>query len=417
MNSRHLVFACCALAFSTPALAITVIVGDGGNLGAAIAAANNQDIIEIQSNGTFSGSLTWSNKYLTIRAGNGFHPTIQGSISGIYGSNPVTGGTFQGLNVTGSLNATATATTYANYLVEHCTLQGGSTLSGTGSFQVNATFNDTDVPGVINFGGTGGFTLDVTVNHSVLHNDVYLNTLANENVLTAHFNDNDIYLRPHSGGGSQATDHRNLSFARNRFRQGIDLSVGNFNNFTVKMTDNVLGDPVIPPAINDAGLLLRSFYSDGYAANVNASFVNNTVVGFGHGVQMSGFSQTSNLNVDFANMLLRNTDDLLDVPASRISYSLISDGTYNNQNNNFFGIPLLGSDGALLPGSPGIDRGNNSKASTSDFLGHTRILDGNSDGIKVVDVGAYEVVVPEPATFALTWLALAACALSRRSER
>src|SRR5262249_28809902 len=159
------------------------------------------------------------------------------------------------------------------------------------------------------------------------------------------------------------------------------------------------------PAMNDAGLLLRSLY-DGYASKVSASFVNNTVVGFKKGVQVSGFTATSSFSADFANMLLRNTDDLVDVPLSNISYSLISDGTYNTLNNNFSGIPLLGPDGQLLPGSPGIDRGINSKASMIDFLGRTRILDGNGDGIKVVDVGAYEVVIPEPAAFALASFAL-----------
>src|SRR6188768_1894272 len=113
MNSRSLILSCLALLVSTRALAVTVVVGNGGNLGAAITAANHQDIIEIQSNGTFSGNLSWANKYLTIRAGNGFQPTIQGSITGVYGGNSASGGTFQGLKITGSLSASATGTTYA----------------------------------------------------------------------------------------------------------------------------------------------------------------------------------------------------------------------------------------------------------------------------------------------------------------
>jgi hypothetical protein len=177
----------------------------------------------------------------------------------------------------------------------------------------------------------------------------------------------------------------------------------------------VLGDAVVPPPITDAGLLLASFY-DGYASHVSASFANNTVVGFSKGVQLSGFTQASNFSADFANMLLRNTDDLVDVPVGNISYSLISDGTYNNQNNNFSGVPLLGAGGQLLPGSPGIDRGNNSKASTSDFLGHARILDGNGDSIKIVDVGAYEFMIPEPAAFGLACFALAAAAVHRQTR-
>jgi hypothetical protein len=132
---------------------------------------------------------------------------------------------------------------------------------------------------------------------------------------------------------------------------------------------------------------------------------------------VSGFQHPSNFNTEFVNMLLRNTDDLVNVPLSRISYSLISDGTCNNQSNNFSGTPLLGPNGELLFGSPGIDRGNNSKASTSDFLGNTRIFDGNGDGIHVVDVGAYEIAIPEPSAIALACFALAGAACSRRSMR
>jgi hypothetical protein len=182
------------------------------------------------------------------------------------------------------------------------------------------------------------------------------------------------------------------------------------------MTDNVLGDPLVPPSITDAGLLLRSFAS-GTAANVDASFVNNTVVGFAKGVEISGFQSTSGFAPSYANMLLRNIDDLVNVPLGDISYSLISDGTYNNQSNNFSGIPLLGPNGELLFGSPGIDRGNNAKASTSDILGKTRIRDGNGDGISVVDVGAYEFAIPEPSTIALACLILAGAAVSRLQKR
>jgi hypothetical protein len=45
----------------------------------------------------------------------------------------------------------------------------------------------------------------------------------------------------------------------------------------------------------------------------------------------------------------------------------------------------------LLPGSPVIDVGDNSVAQSIDYDGSTRILDGNGDGIAVVDLGAFEV--------------------------
>ncbi len=46
--------------------------------------------------------------------------------------------------------------------------------------------------------------------------------------------------------------------------------------------------------------------------------------------------------------------------------------------------------------SPVIDRGSNAAASGFDLLGQTRIADGNSDGVAVVDMGAYELLPPDP---------------------
>ncbi len=46
---------------------------------------------------------------------------------------------------------------------------------------------------------------------------------------------------------------------------------------------------------------------------------------------------------------------------------------------------------ALLPGSPAIDTGDSAGAPTSDQRGELRPQDGNTDGIAVVDIGAFEV--------------------------
>jgi hypothetical protein len=55
----HLValLAGCIAAFTAPAQAINVL-DDGGNLPTAVAAAQDQDIIDLQSNGAFAGNLT-----------------------------------------------------------------------------------------------------------------------------------------------------------------------------------------------------------------------------------------------------------------------------------------------------------------------------------------------------------------------
>jgi hypothetical protein len=47
-----------------------------------------------------------------------------------------------------------------------------------------------------------------------------------------------------------------------------------------------------------------------------------------------------------------------DVRAGEIASSLISDGTFDGLNGNFAATPLVDASLALLPGSPGIDAGN-----------------------------------------------------------
>ena len=48
---------------------------------------------------------------------------------------------------------------------------------------------------------------------------------------------------------------------------------------------------------------------------------------------------------------------------------------------------------ALLPGSPAIDRGDNTQLPPSDQrgAGFPRVKDGNGDGRAVADIGAFEL--------------------------
>jgi len=96
------------------------------------------------------------------------------------------------------------------------------------------------------------------------------------------------------------------------------------------------------------------------------------------------------------------------------SYNLIGDaasagGLVNGENGNIVGVdwttvldPLLRNNGgptwthALLPGSVAIDGGNNANAPETDQRGIPRPQDGNSDGLHVVDIGAYELGTYRP---------------------
>jgi hypothetical protein len=390
--------------------ASTIILGDGSDLSAAVAAAQHGDVIELRSNGPFVGNLSWADQYLTIQAGAGFQPVIQGGIGGIDG-NAQTGGTFRGLTITGNSGVGSTGTTFTTYRFENSRLQGNITIGGTGSFQADVVALDSEFQGGLILAGTGGFNLDATFDRNVFFTHLRMSTTGNETVHDIDFVENDFLIRPQTQAGNNFS-RRNLTFSRNRLRNGIDIAFSSFNNLDVRLRDNMLGSTTDPNDIPLPGILLRSLNS-GISANLRGDFVNNTVVGFDVGIERR-FDAVGLLNLNFTNMLLDNRDDLLNVPAGDVSYSLISDGTYDGQNNNFSGTPLLGFDGRLLLGSPGVDRGNNTPASSLDILRRPRIVDGNGDGVRVVDVGAHEFVIPEPTSLVLV-IGLIALTAAHRS--
>ena len=441
MNRRLLlVVLAIAATRATCADAALVILGDGGNLPNAIAAAQHGDTIELRSNGAFPGNLSWSNKYLTVQAGNGFAPTIQGSVSNVVG-NSLTGGTLRGLNFTGGFGLGGTSTTFSKMVLDKSTFQGASNVSGTGSLKITLTVtqstflsnfgiggtgdlnvgltaSENQFLGGTHFGGTGEMHLAATLTRNIFTGNTSFSPIGNT-VYDLDFAENEFKTRPVAAGIGNLPDLQ-YHFERNRFREGIEVVVDHYNKVGLTMTDNLIGGVADVPMTTEPGILLRTFYNTIRFANINMSLTNNTVAGFDTGIEVRGFepdvypTQTS---ITFANMLLSNEDDLVNVKASDISYSLISDGTYAGQNSNFVGSPLLGPNGQLLAGSPGIDRGNNSLASTKDLLGNPRIVDGNGDGIKVVDVGAYEFAVPEPASLGLVGLGIIGLLLGRNSRR
>jgi hypothetical protein len=398
-------FAAFCLSWFAPILPIhaasTIILGDGGNLVAAVAAAQHGDTIELRSNGAFPGTLTWENKHLTIQAGAGFQPILQGNISDIDG-NAQSGGTFRGLTLNGGFSASTTGMRFATFNFDNTILNGSLNIGGTGSFHVDLNARDTQFLGGVSLSGTGGFTLDGHFERNTFASSFNTIAIANETVHDIDFFENDFLVRPQFAGGSFSYATRNLVLERNKLRHGITVNVGNYNNVSVELDNNLIGETTVPQSSTEPGILLNAPFTGTYA-NVNAGFVNNTVVGFNTGIEIRNFVDSTyppNLVFGFVNMLLHNGDDLLNVPQHAISNSLISDGTFAGVNNNFTALPLLGDMGELLPGSPGIDRGANAFASSLDLAGNPRILDGNGDGLAVVDVGAFELVVPEPATIA-----------------
>lgn len=173
---------------SLPCVAVTTVVSDGGNLVAAVKSAANGDTIEIRSNETFVGTLGWGGKFLTIQAGDGFHPTIKGSpyliysptltiqypaITSIYGSLG-SGGTFRNLrfepgepapgqtNPGSAIQISTTGTKWSDLTFSGNEFAGGVSFGGTGNFTVDADFQDNRFLSGLSVSGTGQAHVIVT---------------------------------------------------------------------------------------------------------------------------------------------------------------------------------------------------------------------------------------------------------------
>jgi hypothetical protein len=367
------------------AMGVTTI-GDGGDLVAAVAAAAHGDVIEIHSNETFVGTLSWTDKFLTLQAGEGFHPTIKGNpwvtepalpiglpalaaVDGVPGS----GGSFRGIRFeAGALPPRNPA--FDSLPIVFLSVYA-TPFEKTNS---DVTFQKCQFPGLVNYIGAN-YTLNLTAQ-------------------------DNLFGRYLSVGGD-GTSHADVALERNRFEGQGGFSFVGHKSGHADAINNVF--VATEETVSRTGIQLHSTSRSA----ISGRFVNNTVIGFDVGVTVgAGVSAT------FENMLLMNDDDIEAFGRSTITYSVIADGSFPS--GNFSGVPLLGPDQQLLFGSIGIDAGNNAAIGlpSTDLLGNPRILDGDGDGGPRVDVGAYEFVIPEPTRLGMTPLALLAISRAARSR-
>jgi hypothetical protein len=297
-----------AVLASNEAISNTIIVGDGGSVVSAVAAAHSGDTIEIQSNQTFTGTVTWFDKFLTIQAATGFSPTIKGPpnaqalgpVSGRDGSGA--GGALKGITLLGGINAsgalpavslggTLTTETYISF--DDVTFNGSVSTGGTGEYYANARFSDCTFLSEISFsiGTTGNAFEDVLLERSHFAGLVIANAISE-------------------------------------------------SGFNLLAVDNVLANAVKIPG--DVGIHIGGALHP--TAHPNARIVNTTVVGYDLGLEV-----ITNAQASLENMLLHNTDDIgTFASGGTIKNSLISDGTFAGMSGNFGGIPLLGTNNEIL---------------------------------------------------------------------
>jgi hypothetical protein len=255
---------------------------------------------------------------------------------------------------------------------------GSGGVRGTAS----VTCVDVDILGSVSVGGTGSVAANVAISDSRIAGDIIV------------------------GGTGDAKVQ--LQLHRNRIESGLHAS-SNTGHFRANIfaTNNVFVDHSDREmtAISTGGI------SSSY---VTGLFINNTIVGFDTGLNIGSRS-----SVDFYNMLIACEQNVFDITGGNISSSLVAGGGASFSGGNFFDIPRLGENQELLPGSPGIDRGNSAVYSLplTDILGRPRRLDGDGNGSTIVDVGAYEFFVPEPGTLCLVGYLIAWTCIGSRSRR
>lgn len=449
--------------FCRVAGAVTTIVHDGDNLLSTVAAASHGDVIEIHSNQFFSDTITWSNKYLTIRAGSGYSPSI-GGVRNIRG-NSQAGGEFRGLKITGTIFDSGNASTstsldfFDNEILGVVDLNGGGLttkaqfigniihggidIGTTGRTSFETSFRHNVINGLTSLGGTGQQNIKSMFTQNVMQDvrlggtgSIFVDTQFEKNHIqgrflaqntgNAHY---DITLRQNEfdrdvllGGGQAQKDmslvESNLFHGRfsagtssyesnyatilgNRFENSMALYFGYYAKTDFFVANNVI--QTVSTTSADTGLLLDiDFFQE--LSITDVEIVNNTIVGYDTGVRMKCPDRKTipNLNLSIANSLLYNKDDIDGLISSDITSSLISDGTFDSLGGNFAALPHLFPDMRLMPNSPGIDGGSNLAAASLvvDFAGNSRFHDGDGDLVVKVDVGAFEYI-PEPQSMVL----------------
>ena len=246
-----------------------------------------------------------------------------------------------------------------------------------------AALEDCEVFGLLTCNGLGTTTVQGDFRSTRFESEVYL--YGSQSLgMDLEFEDctfDRLFLATISGALS--TKGADLTVRRSRFRWGarfVSFSVGvlQFNvESCLVVKENggftegirVLGGPV-------------------------GDFSNLTVTGFQTGIQ-------GRPSVSWHNMLLYgNGQDLDDVAANEIEFSLIADGTHDGLNGNFSGTPHLDADYALYACSPGIDAGINTAPGlgATDLHGDPRFQDNDADFAFQVNVGAVESSGSAPAS-------------------
>jgi nitrous oxidase accessory protein NosD len=385
------------------------VPADQPTIQAAINAASNGDVVQV-ARGTYVENINFMGKAIhvvseqgpqvTIIDGNqagsvvtfGTHETPDSVLNGFTLQNGMT--TFDGGGIFVSY---ASPTIVGNIITNNIAGDGGAGIMsyhGSPVIQGNVIKNNGQIPGYaggIGGGGVaiGGLSSAQLLNNIIVNNSwatangggVTLNAAGTPTVQNNLIANNATYGPQGQGGGLYLMNQSDASIVQN-------VITGNFALAGGGVYWNV------PPGARGPFLINNTIYgneavegsgvfADG--SDVQAKLVNNIIVAFPgeHAVTCGNFN-------DVNPPIFQNNDVV--APGGYPYTGLCTNQT--GLNGNISADPLFANAGAgdfhLQPGSPAIDAGINSGTPQADFDGVARPLDGNGDGIAVIDLGAYE---------------------------
>jgi hypothetical protein len=186
---------------------------------------------------------------------------------------------------------------------------------------------------------------------------------------------------------------------------GIKICAGEANaDYNTTSSISILNNLIAKSA--DAGILCHGEDYQSHDNSIDSVYIlNNTIVENGN-----SWAGSINLNSKDASNLIRGVRIVNNIMWNNsggdcirgsetpdiVKYSILGDPRYVGSNENFYSDPLFVNPAnmnyRLQQSSPAIDQGDSISESAGeiDLDSNSRIVDGNKDGIAVIDIGAFE---------------------------
>lgn len=391
------------------------VPADQPTIQAAINAANNGDTVLVTP-GKYVENINFSGKAITVTSSGGPSvTTIDGGANGSVvtfntGETPnaklsgftITNGFQNGSWGAGIYISAGSPTITGNVITgNHGAVGIGIYVGGGSPLIQNNTITANDQKGAGGGGGGGGGIL-VSGNST---------TPANPQIIGNTITNNSTAIGGGGGGGisidyfSSPLIQGNLIQGNSAYNDGGGISVQSYNSPIIEQ--NVITNNSVVGDYSGGGMWV-SVNNSPESLTSNTIAANTTAYNRTSGIYVTGFAQ----NATFTNNIVVATAGQAAVTCdsnySSISPVLSNNDAFSSSGQNWAGIcdttsqpgnisadPLFlsATDFHVQWGSPAVDAGNNSAPNlpATDFDGNPRVVDGNGDGIAVVDLGAYEL--------------------------